>query len=166
MRITVVKDDAAVSVDGKGFGGLDLSFLPDGIHAIQWSGAQGEIEWRDPETKKAVANEPITTLPYQDQIMAAWQAALAAEPLPPPPLPPPEKTFSSLEFLDLFTESEQLSIAQLALQSPQAKLWYDRMLAANYIVASDPRTAAGLDFLIAQGLISPERRAEILGVML
>ena len=85
---------------------------------------------------------------------------------PPPPPPPPEKTFSSLEFLDLFTESEQLAIAQLALQSAQAKLWYDRMLAANYVVASDPRTSAGLDFLVAMGLISTGRRAEIWGAML
>ena len=82
---------------------------------------------------------------------------------PPPPAPP--KQFTSLEFLDLFTEPEQLAVATAAMQSAQVKLWYDRTLAAMFITLADPRTAAGLDALVAMGLLTATRRDEIIGAM-
>ena len=85
------------------------------------------------------------------------------DPLPPPPAPP--KQFTSLEFLDLFTESEQLAVATAAMQSAHVKLWYDRTLAAMFVTLADPRTAAGLDALEAMSLITAERRIEIVGAM-
>ena len=51
---------------------------------------------------------------------------------------------TSLQFLDLFTEPEQLAVAAAAMQSPQVKLWYDRTLAASFVTLADPRTADGL----------------------
>jgi len=45
------------------------------------------------------------------------------------------------------------------------KLWYDRMLAASFITLADPRTEAGLDVLVAAGLLTAERKAEIVGAM-
>lgn len=80
-----------------------------------------------------------------------------------PEMPP--KQFSSLEFLDLFTGSEQLAVATAAMQSAQVKLWYDRTLAAMFITLADPRTAAGLDALVAMGLLTATRRDEIIGAM-
>ena len=71
---------------------------------------------------------------------------------PPPPAPP--KQFTSLEFLDLFTESEQLAVATAALQSPQVKLWYDRTLAAMFVTLADPRTGGGLTALVGAGLLT------------
>lgn len=82
---------------------------------------------------------------------------------PPPPAPP--KQFTSLEFLDLFTESEQLAVATAAMQSAQVKLWYDRTLAAMSITLADPRTEAGLEALVTAGLLTAERKAEIAGAM-
>ena len=84
-------------------------------------------------------------------------------PEPADPLPPvPPKQFSSLEFLDLFTEPEQLAVATAAMQSPQVKLWYDRTLAAMFITLADPRTEAGLTALVGAGLLTAERRDAIL----
>lgn len=84
----------------------------------------------------------------------------------PTPAPSPSyKTFTSLEFLDLFTEAEQLSVAEAALQSPQVKLWYDRLLAASYITLSDPRVEAGLSSLVEVGLLTSDRRIEIAKAM-
>jgi len=78
------------------------------------------------------------------------------------PPPAPKTQFTSLEFLDRFTEEEQLTVVAATLQSPQVKLWYDRMLAASYVDLHDPRTEIGIDALIAFGLIAQERKADIL----
>ena len=87
-------------------------------------------------------------------------------PEPADPLPPaPPKQFTSLEFLDLFTEAEQLAIVAATNASAQVKLWYDRMLAANFITLADPRTEAGLTALVQAGLLTAERKAEIVGAM-
>ena len=83
----------------------------------------------------------------------------------PPEPPKPPKQFTSLEFLDLFTEPEQLTIVQAAIASPQVKLWYDRMLAANFITLADPRTEAGLTALVGAGLLTAERKAAIVEAM-
>jgi hypothetical protein len=65
MRLTIVPEDGFVSIDGKGFTNLDLSFLDTSIHAIQWYGAEGEIERKNSQGK-IISNEVITSiLPYQ-----------------------------------------------------------------------------------------------------
>jgi len=103
---------------------------------------------------------------------ARWQDGWVFEVIPQPepepapdPEPPQPKRFTSLQFLDLLTEAEQLAVATAAMQSPQVKLWYDRALAAQFITLADPRTAAGLDALVAMGLLTAERKAEIVGAM-
>ena len=73
--------------------------------------------------------------------------------------------FTSLQFLDLFTEPEQLAVATAAMQSAQVKLWYDRLLAAMFITLADPRTADGLTALVGAGLLTAERRDTILKAM-
>ena len=79
---------------------------------------------------------------------------------------PPAKQFLPLAFFDLFTEAEQLALAAAAIQSPQVKLWYDRVLAASFIITiEDPRTAAGLDTMVQAGLLTAERKAEIVEAM-
>ena len=103
---------------------------------------------------------------------ARWQNGWVFEVIPQPePEPEPEpnplqpKRLTSLEFLDLFTESEQLAIATAAMQSAQVKLWYDRMLAAMFITLADPRTEAGLTALVTAGLLTAERKTEIVAAM-
>lgn len=51
MRITIVADDNLVIVDGVSAYGVDLSGLDPTVHAVQWDGARGDIEYRsDPDT--------------------------------------------------------------------------------------------------------------------
>ena len=84
----------------------------------------------------------------------------------PAKIPAPEyRKLTSLEFLDLFTEAEQLAIATAAMQSAQVKLWYDRTIAAMFITLADPRTEAGLNALVTAGLLTAERKAEIVAAM-
>lgn len=70
--------------------------------------------------------------------------------------------FSSLEYLDRFTEAEQLAIAESAMTNSAVKIVYDRVLAAQYIDLSDARVALGLDVLVENALISKKRKTEIL----
>jgi hypothetical protein len=71
--------------------------------------------------------------------------------------------FSSLNFLERFTSQEQLAVVSATMANAQVKLWYDKLLAANFVDVADPRTAEGLAFLVAAGLLSQERASEILG---
>ena len=70
--------------------------------------------------------------------------------------------FSSLEFLERFTDAEQLTVVTATLASPAVKLWYDKLLAAEYVDLNDPRTEGGIDALIAAGLITADRKAALL----
>jgi hypothetical protein len=45
MRVTIIRDDNFVSVDGEGYK-VDCSSLPADFHALQWTGATGEVEYR------------------------------------------------------------------------------------------------------------------------
>ena len=80
-------------------------------------------------------------------------------------LPQSPKQFTSLEYLDLFSESEQLAVVTATMAVPQVKLWYDKMLAAGFITSADPRTEGGLAALVGAGLLTEARKVEILAVM-
>jgi hypothetical protein len=85
MRLTIVADDGAVGVDGEFLDNLDLSALDPSIHAVQWYGEYGELEFKTvfqdgkpfhPE------NQYITDVsPYQFAV-EVWRAA---KDVPPPP---------------------------------------------------------------------------------
>ena len=83
-------------------------------------------------------------------------AAYVATPIMPP------IASTSLQFMDRFTESEQLAIVTATMTIPQVKLWYDRMLCAEEIVYKDARTLAGLQALVAAGLITQARMDVVL----
>jgi hypothetical protein len=94
MRVTIIPEDGFVSVDGEGYSGLDLSFIPYEVHALQWYDDEGEIEYQD-QRGRATHNEEITALEqfeYWDQCYAAWQAAKAATETAEQPLPADEPT--------------------------------------------------------------------------
>ena len=75
---------------------------------------------------------------------------------------PPKTVFTSLEFRDLFTIDEQLSIRESQFVDMEVGLVYDMMLSAQNIDISDPRTVQGMDLLETKGLITNGRRNEIL----
>lgn len=82
---------------------------------------------------------------------------------PPPPPPQQFKTqMASLEYLDRFTEEEQLAVAEAAMSNPVVNLWYMRMGMAEYIDVTDPRVGQGIDALIAAGLLDEGRKEALL----
>jgi hypothetical protein len=79
MRLTIIPVDGFVGIDGKGFGGLNLSFMDASVHAVQWYETHGEIERKDPITGRMVANEVITSIDAFQPVIDVWQAAKTAE---------------------------------------------------------------------------------------
>lgn len=58
MRLTIIRDMGLVHVDSKGFDELDMSDVPADVHALQWYGSNGDIEYNDGK-----GNAEITELP-------------------------------------------------------------------------------------------------------
>ena len=79
MRLTIIPIDGSVSVDGKGFGGLDLSFMDGSVHAVQWYETHGEIEVKDPVTGRMIENRVINSIDAFQPAIDVWQAAKTAE---------------------------------------------------------------------------------------
>lgn len=82
MKLTIIPADGSVGEDGAFYINLDLSAcgIPADVHALQWDGVAGWIEFKDP-----VPNEEITSLPaWANCCMAKWEEAKN----PPPPPPP------------------------------------------------------------------------------
>lgn len=71
---------------------------------------------------------------------------------------------SSLDFLRLF-DPERRAIKQAAMQNVDIGIWYDDTVAAQFVTYSDPRVEQGLAALVTAGLLTPERKAEIVSRM-
>lgn len=69
---------------------------------------------------------------------------------------------SWLQFIELFTEAEQLAIVAATMSDPTVKLWYDKAQGANYIDLDDPRVIDGFQALIDRGLLTTVRRDRVL----
>jgi hypothetical protein len=78
MRVTVIKDDGVVGVDGV-FRTVDLSAMPDGVRVMQWDGDTGHSEYYDDQT----ANTALDTISGIQAFIDLWNAA--APPAPPAP---------------------------------------------------------------------------------
>ena len=73
--------------------------------------------------------------------------------------------FVGNEKLDLFTLQEQMAVVTATMTDPMVKLMYDRLLGAAYLSYEDPETEQGLPLLVDKGLLTPERKAEIVQQM-
>lgn len=72
---------------------------------------------------------------------------------------------SSLEFLGLFTTEERRAIKHAAMQDVDAGIWYDDVVAAQFVTYSDQRVELGLRSLVDAGLLTADRKAEIVEAM-
>ena len=75
------------------------------------------------------------------------------------------KRFYGNEKLDLFTQAEQLGVVEAAMTYPVVKLMYDRLLGAAYLTYEDAETEQGFQLLVDKGLLTIERKAEIVSVI-
>jgi len=81
MRVTIIPSDGFVSIDGVGYGSLNLSSIDPSVHAVQWYGDKGEVELCDSVTRKMVENRAITSLGEFQSALDAWNVANTAVPV-------------------------------------------------------------------------------------
>ena len=79
MRVTIIRDDGVLLKDGRSIK-IDLSDFPADIHAVQWEGTEGHVEYNDWKPYAKIAN--LTA--FQTWI-DRWQSAADVEDAPPPP---------------------------------------------------------------------------------
>ena len=70
--LTIIKDDGFVAVDGVGLDSIDCSSLATNIHAIQFDGTNGHVEYND-----GTANLAITAISAYSAITDLWTSAKA-----------------------------------------------------------------------------------------
>lgn len=75
MRITIIRDDGVVGVDGL-FRQVDLSALPPEIRAIQWNGVSGHIEYDN------AANASLEAITAFQWIVDRWATAASQPSVP------------------------------------------------------------------------------------
>jgi hypothetical protein len=78
MKLTIIPTDGSVGKDGAFYLDLDLSScaIPENVHALQWDGATGWIEYKS----ALVQNQDITELPvWANACVSKWDEFKAAE---------------------------------------------------------------------------------------
>ena len=82
MKLVIVADDARVVIDATAYDGLDMSQLDPSIHAVQWNGTYGEVEYKSVFADGAITkpqNQIITSIDSYQWAVTAWNEARAAE---------------------------------------------------------------------------------------
>jgi hypothetical protein len=101
--MTIIPEDNVMTIEGQ-YKEVDLSSMDSSIHAVQWYNTWGEIEHKDPITRRMTHNEEFTDISrFQSQI-DAWNIA----PLPPSVVDEPPSS-SEPELSDTETSSNAAS---------------------------------------------------------
>ena len=70
-KITVIKSDQAIYEDGESIQGCDMSGIVDDIHALQWDGSRGQIEYTNENPR------PNLNLNSESEIKPAFGVSLS-----------------------------------------------------------------------------------------
>jgi hypothetical protein len=73
------------------------------------------------------------------------------------------KTWTPLQFLERFTASELEDIEARRLTDAGVRTFYRSASFAQEVVSDDPRTVAGMDYLVSIGVLTAARKDAILG---
>jgi hypothetical protein len=110
---------------------------------------------------------PPTPAPHKIELQAdefpdkGWTYAPGETPRFKPPVVP--RVWTAYQFLLRFTEAELLGIRTAATTDPLTWRFLTLATAAQEIVSNDPQTVAGMDYLVSAGLLTEQRKGEILG---
>ena len=78
MKLTIVPDDSMVYIDNEPVGKVNLSFMPENVHAFQWKTNIGWVEYRENDDGTKPANQVVTELPdWANLAVTAWGTAKA-----------------------------------------------------------------------------------------
>lgn len=69
MRAVIAVKDKTVTIDGIGRGVADLSWLDEDVHAVQWFGESGEVEYKTIDGKRKYNVAILSFEPYQRAVL-------------------------------------------------------------------------------------------------
>jgi hypothetical protein len=82
MKLVIIADDARVCVDGLCYDELGMVALDPTVHAIQWNGQWGEVEFKSVFENGQITkpqNQVITSIDSYQWAVDAWNVAKSAE---------------------------------------------------------------------------------------
>lgn len=160
-RITIIRADGLVSVDGRPVFGLDLSGMDQTIHAVQWYGTQGVVEIGGGGAPRQ--NLDIYGMEDFMAPLEMWQQTIDAEDNPPP-IPWPDQIAAAQEHIDLvagevraaYVSHGDLQALEYSLAAAQARDYLLRFETEGETAAVPPAVASWVQ---AAGK-SPEEAAQ------
>ena len=81
MKVTIIPEDKFISVGGTGYIGIntDWSYIPTGVHAVQWKDTSGEVEYNDGSPNVGITSlgvyEPAVTHHENERLRLIAQEA-------------------------------------------------------------------------------------------
>lgn len=88
MKLTIIKQDKSVYIDGLCYSNLSLPSIPEDVRALQFETIEslGHIEFVQTQDQPLLPNEIITTIPtWANDCIDAWNAADYIAKNPPAP---------------------------------------------------------------------------------
>lgn len=79
-----------------------------------------------------------------------------------PPDHPIQRRWTAYEFLQRFTAAERATMRSLAQTDENVADFLQLLQAAQEVVSDDPMTVAGMDYAVSVGIVTAERKTEIL----
>lgn len=119
-RITIIPSDTYCSIDDVGYTGVNMASVPSDVHAIQWFGGSGWIEYSENEDGTKPANQPIDSMqPYQS-VLDSWAVIDEEHHQPiPPHVPTAEENKSTAMTRLTLTDWTQIpSVSDSAVSNP------------------------------------------------
>jgi len=126
MRVTIIRDDSAVGVDGV-FRRVDLSSLRANVRAVQWNGTGGHIEYDD------TANTLLTNIAEFQSFVDLWKAAASEQITSLTALSPDQMKAAAVTRINTAYQSKvreltavypEEEVKSWALQEAEAKAWF------------------------------------------
>jgi len=75
-KLTIVPEDGMISIDGLGYSEQSMTGVPKNIHALQWYGKGGEIEYKADDYGDSKPNIRIDDLPkWIEKSISVWETA-------------------------------------------------------------------------------------------
>ena len=105
-----------------------------------------------------VINTILADEAFVEQNYPGHYRLVGPEPAPPPPPP----IITKLAFRYRLTDAEYVGILSAAKTDVEVAAWVETFNMVSQVNLEDPRTASGLDMMVAKNLLTAEREVEIL----
>lgn len=115
------------------------------------------IRWCDTDGNTVAAPQGSAYVINADPPFPSWGL-----PDTPMPDPLPSRTLTKLEFRNRFTMDEKVAIYNAANSSVEIKIWLDDLACAELVDLYSPQTQQSVNALVQAGLITEQRKNEIL----